>query len=272
MPVGTPDAPELSLIAAGEYGRTDMGFTFAGESAEYRAARDRLLQSEIALRRQMEAVAEERRALPHGPLVSQDYVFKRIGSDGKSESVKLSELFAPGTTSLLIYNMMFPRHKADDRPQPSTGLFATLPREETPCPSCTSMVDQLNGAAHHFRAAGFNFAVCVEAPIDRAQAFADQRGWQNIDMLSAAGTSYRKDMKAVFDDGELAPVTTVFKKTPEGIRIFWASEMMFAGSDPGQDPRQQGTIEPVWNMMDLMPEGRPNFDEQVEYPDRHCCT
>jgi predicted dithiol-disulfide oxidoreductase (DUF899 family) len=249
-----------------------MGITFAGESAEYRAARDRLLRSEIALRRQMEAVAEERRALPDGPLVREDYAFKRLGTDGKVEDVKLSGLFAPGTTSLLIYNMMFPRHKGDDRPQPSTGLFAELPREETPCPSCTSMVDQLNGAAHHFRAAGFNFAVCVEAPIDRAQAFAKQRGWQNIDMLSAAGTSYRKDMKAVFDDGELAPITTVFQKTPEGIRIFWASEMMFAGSDPGQDPRQQGTIEPVWNMMDLMPEGRPNFDEQVEYPDRHCCT
>ena len=111
-----------------------MGITFAGESAEYRTARNRLLQSEIALRRQMEAVAEERRALPPGPLVSQDYAFKRIGSDGKPKSAKLSELFAPGTTSLLIYNMMFPRHKGDDRPQPSTGLFATLPREESRAP------------------------------------------------------------------------------------------------------------------------------------------
>jgi len=249
-----------------------MGVTFAGESADYRAARDRLLDNEIALRRQMEAVAEERRALPPGPLVGQDYLFARIGAGGKPEQVKLSDLFAPGTTSLLIYNMMFPRHKADDRPQPSKGSFATLPREDTPCPSCTSMVDQLNGAAHHFAAAGFNFAVCVEAPIDRAQDYADQRGWTNVDMLSAAGTSYREDMNAIFDDGQLAPVTTVFQKTPEGIHIFWASEMMFAGSDPGQDPRQQGTIEPLWNMMDLMPEGRPNFDEQVEYPGRHCCT
>jgi len=249
-----------------------MSVTFAGESVDYRAARDRLLQSEIALRRQMEAVAEERRALPPGPQVKEDYVFQRMGAGGKPERVTLSELFAPGTTSLLVYNMMFPRHKSDDRPQPSTGLFATLPREETPCPSCTSMVDQLNGAAHHFRAAGFNFAVCVEAPIDRAQTFAEQRGWNNIEMLSAAGTSYREDMNAIFDDGQLAPITTVFQKTPEGIRIFWASELMFAGSDPGQDPRQQGTIEPVWNMMDLMPEGRPNFDEQVEYPGQHCCT
>ena len=127
-----------------------MGITFKGESADYRTARDRLLQSEIALRRQMEAVAAERRALPPGPLLEKDYKFERIGADGKRQSVRLSDLFAPGTTSLLIYNMMFPRHAQDDRPQPSTGVFADLPREETPCPSCTGLLDQLDGAAHHF--------------------------------------------------------------------------------------------------------------------------
>ncbi|MER8370527.1 DUF899 family protein [Mesorhizobium sp. M0306] len=242
-----------------------MGVTFKGESADYRAARDRLLQSEIALRRQMEAVAAERRAQPPGPLVEMDYQFERIGADGKPQKVRLSDLFAPGTTSLLIYNMMFPRHALDDRPQPSTGLFADLPREETPCPSCTGLLDQLNGAAHHFCAAGFNFAVVTQAPVERAQAFANQRGWRNLDMLSAVGTTFKQDFNALFEDGQLAPMTHVFQKTPDGIRHFWSSEMMYAESDPGQDPRQQGTIEPLWNMMDLMPEGRPDFDEQVEY-------
>lgn len=246
---------------------------FQGESTEYRAARDKLLQSEIALRRQMEAVAVERRALPPGPHVEQDYRFQRIGADGQPETVALAGLFAPQTTSLLIYNMMFPRHKDDDRPQPSTGPFAALPREETPCPSCTSLVDQLNAAAHHFRAAGFNFAVATETTIERAQAFADQRGWGDTQMLTSRGTTFRRDFNALFDDGQLAPIVTVFQKTADGIRFFWSSEMMFAGSDPGQDPRQQGTIEPLWNMMDLMPEGRPNFDEQVEYASTAaCCT
>jgi predicted dithiol-disulfide oxidoreductase (DUF899 family) len=248
-----------------------MGVTFANESIDYRRKREHLLQSEIALRRQMEAVAAERRALPPGPLV-EDYVFQRIGGDGKPQAVKLSELFAPGTSSLLIYNMMFPRHAQDDRPQQSSGLFASLLREETPCPSCTGLLDQLNGAAAHFRAAGFNFAVVAQAPVERVQAFADERGWKNLDMLSAAGTSFKKDMNALFEDGQLAPMSHVFQKAPEGVRHFWSSELMYAGSDPGQDPRQQGTIEPLWNMMDLMPEGRPNFDEQVEYRAGHCCT
>jgi predicted dithiol-disulfide oxidoreductase (DUF899 family) len=46
-----------------------MGITFSGESAEYRAARDRLLEEEIELRRAMEAVAVARRRLPPGGVV-----------------------------------------------------------------------------------------------------------------------------------------------------------------------------------------------------------
>ena len=60
-----------------------MGVTFPNESSEYRQARDALLQQEIALRRQMEAVAASRRALPPGGNVPEDYVFDGLGADGK---------------------------------------------------------------------------------------------------------------------------------------------------------------------------------------------
>lgn len=72
-----------------------MGITFPGESAEYRAARDRLLEQEIELRRAMEAVAAARRRLPPGGVVPQDYVFQTQGPDGDPTDVRLSELFAP---------------------------------------------------------------------------------------------------------------------------------------------------------------------------------
>src|SRR5437868_325869 len=52
-----------------------MQIRFPGESAEYRAARDRLLEREIELRRAMEAAAAARRALPPGGAVPEDYVF-----------------------------------------------------------------------------------------------------------------------------------------------------------------------------------------------------
>jgi predicted dithiol-disulfide oxidoreductase (DUF899 family) len=126
-----------------------MEIRFPGESPEYRTARDRLLWQEIELRRAMEDVAVARRRLPPGGPVPQDYVFRGRGADGDPVDVRLSELFAPGKDSLVIYNMMFPRDPEDDRPGPSSGRTALLPLLEGPCPSCTALLDQLDGAAHH---------------------------------------------------------------------------------------------------------------------------
>jgi predicted dithiol-disulfide oxidoreductase (DUF899 family) len=61
--------------------------------------------------------------------------------------VRLSELFAPGKDSLVIYNFMFPRGYKGPRPGPASGETALLPLEEGPCPSCTALLDQLDGAA-----------------------------------------------------------------------------------------------------------------------------
>ena len=111
-----------------------MSLTFPGESAEYRAARDRLLEQEIELRRVMEAVAAARRALPDGGEIPEDYVFHGAGVDGAPADVRMSELFAPGKDSLVIYSFMFPRDPSDERPGPGTGRTARLPLKEGPCP------------------------------------------------------------------------------------------------------------------------------------------
>src|SRR2546427_8975498 len=71
-----------------------MRIMFPGESAEYRTARDRLLEQEIGLRRAIEAVAAARRRLPPGGVVPEDYVFHGSGVDGVPTGVRLSELFA----------------------------------------------------------------------------------------------------------------------------------------------------------------------------------
>lgn len=111
-----------------------MQIRFPRESAEYRAARDRLLEREIELRRAMEAVAAARRALPPGGVVPEDYVFEAAGPGGKAIQVRLPELFAPGNDSLVIYNFMFPRGYKGPRPGPASGETALLPLEEGPCP------------------------------------------------------------------------------------------------------------------------------------------
>src|SRR5690348_5150378 len=104
-----------------------MGIALPDESAEYRAARDRLLEREIELRRMMEAVAAARRELPPGGRVKTDYVFQAAGPDGAPIDVRLSELFAPGKDSLVIYSFMFPRDPGDQTPGPREGDTALLP-------------------------------------------------------------------------------------------------------------------------------------------------
>jgi predicted dithiol-disulfide oxidoreductase (DUF899 family) len=110
-----------------------MGIAFPGESEEYRRDRARLLDAEVQLRRTMEEVAAQRRRLPPGGLVPEDYLFHEAGPEGEVLPVHLSELFAPGKNSLVIYSMMFPRHPHDVRPGPRAGATAALPLAEGPC-------------------------------------------------------------------------------------------------------------------------------------------
>jgi len=239
--------------------------TFPGESTEYRAARNALLQQEIELRRATETVAAARRALPPGGAVREDYVFRGLGPDGQETDVRLSELFAPGNDSLIVYSFMFPRHRGDTRAGPATGATAHLPLEETPCPSCTALLDQLDGAAFHV-APHVNLAVVASAPLSRVVTFAEERGWHHLRFLSSAGNNFKRDYHALDDDGMDQPMLNVFHRDGDTIRHFWGSEMLYAPPDPGQDPRHVGTIEPLWNLYDLTPEGRgADWDEQMSY-------
>ena len=183
-----------------------MSMTFPGESEEYRTARDRLLAEEIELRRAMEAVAVARRALPPGGPVPQDYSFDGLGPGGAPAEVRLSELFAPGKDSLVIYNFMFPRHPRDARPGPTEGTTADLKLEEGPCPSCVALLDQLDGAAAHVEGAGFNLVVIAQAPLDRLLAFARERGWRSLRLLSSAGNSFKRDYHAETPEGHQMPM------------------------------------------------------------------
>jgi predicted dithiol-disulfide oxidoreductase (DUF899 family) len=242
-----------------------MSVTFPGESAEYRAARDRLLEQEIELRRAMEAVAVARRELPPGGVVPEDYVFQGRGPNGAPGDVRLSQLFAPGKESLIIYSMMFPRDPGDDRPGPEGGQTALLPLVEGPCPSCTALLDQLDGASEHV-AQDLNLAVVAKSPLPRILTFAEERGWRRLRFLSSSANTYNRDYLAETAEGHQRPMLNVFHRDGGTIRHFWGSELFYAPTEPGQDPRHVGTIEPVWNLFDLTPEGRgTGWDEQLSY-------
>jgi predicted dithiol-disulfide oxidoreductase (DUF899 family) len=238
---------------------------FPNESADYRAARDQLLAQEIELRRLTEAVAASRQALPPGGRVPEDYDFLGAGGDGAPTGVKLSELFEPGKNSLVIYNFMFPRDPRDESPGPASGKTALLRLEEGPCPSCTALLDQLDGAAEHARQ-HVNFVVVAKTSLARLLTFAEERGWRHLRLLSSAANTYNHDYHGETAEGLQRPMLNVFRRDRDTIRHAWASELLYAPTDGDQDPRHVGTIEPLWNLFDLTPEGRPSgWYEQLGY-------
>lgn len=122
----------------------------------------------------------------------------------------------------------------------------------------------------HFEGMGGNLVVVARAPIERVAAFARDKGWKNIRLLSAAaGSSFRLDYGGDDASGNPVPIMTVFSRSPDGaIRLHWASELVHEPTDPGQDMRHMGTVEPLWTLFDLTPGGRPSRDEQIVYD---CC-
>ena len=241
---------------------------FPNESEVYRAARNQLMQREIELRRKMEAVAAELRALPPGGEVPEDYVFERMGKDGSLEHVNLSSLFEK-TDTLLVYHFMFPRHSGDPRRGPSQGAFAQVPLAQGPCPSCVALIDTWEGAMPHFDGLGGNLVIVAKAPAEHLAAYGQEKGWKNTRLLSATNNTFRKDYGADGTDGEPVPIMTVFKRDSDGtIRLHWASELVAEPCDPGQDMRHLGTVEPLWTLFDFTPDGRPSKAEQLDYA---CC-
>jgi predicted dithiol-disulfide oxidoreductase (DUF899 family) len=183
---------------------------FPNESAEYRAARDRLLEAEDQLRSQTEAVAALRRELPPGGMVTEEYVF--AGAQG---DVRLAELFGDRDT-LVIYNFMFPRTLDDD----------------TPCWSCSSILDSLDGAARHL-AQHFALAVVAKAPLPRVLEYAEHRGWRHLRLLSSAANGYNRDYHGEAPDGQQWPMLNVFTRRDGDVRHWWGSELFTAPHPDG---------------------------------------
>lgn len=223
-----------------------MSITFPGEMGDYRAARERLLAKEIELRRATEAVAAARRELPPGGMVPEDYVFEGLGPDSNPTSVRLSELFAPGKDTLVLYGFMYG------------------PDMDHACPGCTHLLDQLDGSARHVGQRA-NFAVVAKSPLPRILAFAGERGWRHLRLLSSAGMTYNRDYHAETGDGQM-PMLNVFRRNGGVIRHVWGSELLYTPPDEDQDPRHLDSIDPVWNLLDFTPEGRgAEWQPQLRY-------
>jgi predicted dithiol-disulfide oxidoreductase (DUF899 family) len=208
---------------------------YPNETKAYRDARDALLKDEQELIDKTKAVALRRRQLPPGGQLKEDYVFQ-WASDGKAGKklgarVKFSELFGDKTT-LLLYSWMFG------------------PNWDKPCPSCTSLMDGFDRAWYSV-SRDAAFATIAKAQPEKINAWAKERGWSQIPLLSGFESPFQADYKCQGEnDDKQLPVMHVFKKRDGGIFHFWATESMMNHVD---------TVWPYWNLLDFTPEGRPDI-------------
>lgn len=213
---------------------------FPNEGRGYRAARNKLLDAEVKLRRQMEAVAALRRKLPEGGPVPEDYEFEEGAPDlADTETVrrvKMSELFQRNA-SLVVYSYMY------------------SPTMAKACSSCTSILDALDRTVTH---AGqrINVVVVAKSPIQRIRAIARERGWKNLRLLSSAGNTYNRDYRGENAEGSQLPALNVFTSKGGKIRHTYCTELLFAPTEPGQNGRHVDVLWPLWNLFDYTPEGR----------------
>ncbi|HEY1773607.1 MAG TPA: DUF899 family protein [Gammaproteobacteria bacterium] len=220
---------------------------FPGEDARYRKARDQLLKAEVELRRHTEAVAAERRKLPRGGELLEDYVFEESNKAGSSREVKFSELFAPDKHTLVLYNFMY-------GPQMARG-----------CPSCSTMLDALDANAKAI-SQRVNLGVVAKSPLPRILSHARDRGWYALRLLSSAGNNYNRDYHGESPDGSQMPMLNVFVKRGANIYHLWGSELLHSPTDKGQDPRHGDFLFPLWSVFDLAPEGRgKDWRPQLSY-------
>ena len=228
------------LQPASEKARHDR--RFPNESAEYREARTALLAEEIDLRRHIERVAQQRRTLPLGGEMPEDYLF--AGANGP---VRFSQLFGDKST-LVTYNWMYG------------------PKRERPCPMCTSLLSALDGEMPDIlqRVA---FAVIARSPIERMVAFATrERGWRHLPLYSSAGTDFNRRYAFEDPEGDDNAAFNVFTRRNGRIHHSWAEEMGPESADPGQDPRGAPDTMPLWTILDMTPEGRgPDWYPKLEY-------
>jgi predicted dithiol-disulfide oxidoreductase (DUF899 family) len=232
MPVNSTLSPARELVA------TNTAH-FPNESAEYRRARNKLLAEEIELRRHIERVAAQRRALPHGGEVPRDFEF--VAETGP---IRLSNLFGDHET-LMVYSMMYG------------------PQRQAPCPMCTSFLTSWNGTAVNLRERAA-IAVTARSPLRRLQDYKNQRGFANLPLVSDTSGDYTRTY-VNSEDGDV-PGFSVFTRRNGRIFHFYSGEMSGEMADPGQDPRGGPDLDPLWLLLDLTPTGRgADWYPKLEY-------
>jgi predicted dithiol-disulfide oxidoreductase (DUF899 family) len=218
------------------------------ESADYVAKREELRLAEIELMRHQERVAEMRRRLPLGPVV-EDYAFEEgprdlDAGDAPITTKRLSELFSAPDRPLVVYQLMYGK------------------AQTTPCEMCTMWIDGLNGVAHHL-AQSVDFAIVAAADPPALREHARNRGWRNVRLLSAGTSTFKFDLGSEAEDGSQDSTVSVFTLDADGnVRHRYSAHPRM---DDAIAERGIDLIAPVWQLLDLTPQGRGDWYPELTY-------
>jgi predicted dithiol-disulfide oxidoreductase (DUF899 family) len=234
----------VHTVVDGTYRQTNLN----NESSVYLEKREELRLAEIELVRQRESVAALRRALPEGAAM-QDYQFEEGPRDLKSgdapvSAVRLSELFTGSNRALVIYHFMFGK------------------KQTKACPMCTAWIDGKNGIAHHL-AQNLDFAVVAAADLPTLRAYARERGWDKLRLLSAANNTFKYDLGSEDREGSQDSTISVFTRDGKGVvRHFYSAHPRMA---PDIKERGIDLLSPIWHFLDLTPQGRGSWYPSLAY-------
>lgn len=168
------------------------------------------------------------------PLGGQAGDYEFLDEDGRS--VGLADLFH-GHDTLVTYFWMYG------------------PERQRPCPMCTSFLGSFDVPVVDIEQR-VAFAVLGRSSVARQLAFARERGWLNLRFYQCVGDAFAKDYRAMSTDGIEAAALDVWVRSEGAVRHFWGSNEMDGTADPGQDPHLAPDPTPLWNVLDLTPEGR----------------
>jgi predicted dithiol-disulfide oxidoreductase (DUF899 family) len=241
-------AQEACVVAHETIDGTYRQTNLRNESAEYLAKREEVRLAEIELRTQRERVAELRRKLPLGAALD-DYEFLEgpaslDDGDDPVVKVRLSELFTAPDRALVIYQFMYGKNQT------------------RPCPMCTAWIDSFNGIAHHL-AQNVDLAIVAAADLPALRDHARDRGWNRLRLLSAGESSFKYDLgsedAAGNQDSTLSVITLGADRT---LRHFYSVHPRL---DRDIETRGLDEYNAIWNLLDLTPQGRGDWDASLEY-------
>jgi predicted dithiol-disulfide oxidoreductase (DUF899 family) len=157
--------------------------------------------------------------------------------------VQLSELFSSPDRTLVLMHFMFGGPQSE------------------PCPMCTMWADGYDAVMPHLRQR-IDYAMVVAGDLDRFVPFATSRGWDNTEVLSAEESTFKIDHGSQDADGNQSPAVSVFTLGRDG-----APMHHYTQSAQLSDSQWRGLdlLTPVWNYLDLTPEGRGEWFPSIQY-------